>query len=158
VSIYSAIVTWQRGSAKFTDNRFSRAHVWQFDGGALVKASASPQVVRPPLSDESAVDPEEAFVASLASCHMLWFLALAAKQGYEIESYRDEAEGVLSKGPDGKLWMTSVALKPHAVFAGAKAPTSEEFHALHHRAHEECFIANSVKTEVTTSPTFEVSE
>jgi organic hydroperoxide reductase OsmC/OhrA len=158
MSTYSAVVTWERGSAKFTDNRFSRAHVWTFDGGAAVKASASPQVVRPPLSDESAVDPEEAFVASLASCHMLWFLAIAAKQGYVVESYRDEAEGVLSKGADGKLWMTSVTLRPHVVFGSAKAPASEAVSALHHRAHEECFIANSVRTEVTTSATFAISE
>jgi organic hydroperoxide reductase OsmC/OhrA len=158
VSSYSAVVTWQRGSAKFTDHRYSRAHLWTFDGGVSVKASSSPHSVPVPLSDESAVDPEEAFVASLASCHMLWFLVIAAKQGYVVESYRDEAEGVLSKGADGKLWMTSVTLKPHAVFGSAKAPTVEEVQTLHHRAHEECFIANSVRTEVTTSPTFEVSE
>lgn len=158
MSSYSAVVTWQRGDAKFTDNRYSRAHLWTFDGGVSVKASSSPHAVPVPLSEASAVDPEEAFVASLASCHMLWFLAIAAKKGYRIESYRDEAEGVLAKGPDGKLCMTSVTLEPHAVFSGAKAPTEEEVRALHHRAHEECFIANSVRTEVTTSPTFEVSE
>lgn len=156
MSDYSTIVTWQRGSAKFTDSRYSRAHVWKFDGGAEIRASASPHAVPAPLSDESAVDPEEAFVASLASCHMLWFLSIAAKQGYCVESYRDEASGVLSRGADGKLWMTSVTLRPHAVFSAARVPTPEAMRALHEQAHRQCFIANSVRTEVTTSPTFEV--
>ena len=119
-----------------------------FNGGAQVHASASPHVVRAPFSDPSGVDPEEAFVAALASCHMLFFLAFAAKRGFEISTYEDGAAGVMSKTSDGREWMTKVTLRPRMAFTGDKRPTAEEVDALHHQAHEACYIANSVKAEV----------
>ena len=146
---YEATVSWRRRpDERFIDGRYSRAHEWQFDGGAQVHASASPHVVRAPFSDPSGVDPEEAFVAALASCHMLFFLAFAAKQGFEITTYEDGAVGVMSKTSDGREWMTKVTLRPRVAFSGDKRPTAEEVDALHHQAHKACYIANSVKTEV----------
>ncbi len=145
---YHAIVRWDRGGAVFTDNRYSRGHVWQFDGGVEVPASASPHVVPLPLSQANAVDPEEAFVAALSSCHMLWFLHLAAKRGFVVDSYVDEAVGVMARSPEGKLAMTQVTLRPVVKFAGERLPSREEIDALHYQAHAECFIASSVKTEV----------
>jgi organic hydroperoxide reductase OsmC/OhrA len=142
-----ATVAWSRNGAAFTDNKYSRVHQWRFDGGAVVPASSSPHLVRLPMSDPTAVDPEEAFVASLSSCHMLWFLSLAAGQGFVVENYEDQAVGVLTKNEAGKLAMTTVTLRPHVRFADS-APSVEQFAQLHHRAHEECFIATSVKTEV----------
>ena len=146
-----ATVRWRRSGAVFTDNRYSRAHEWRFDGGAVVTASSSPHVVRVPLSDPAAVDPEEAFVASLASCHMLWFLSLAAQAGFVVEEYEDAAVGVLAKNEEGKLAITVVTLRPKVIFAGT-APTDAELARLHERAHEECFIARSVKTELRVEP------
>ena len=148
MSTTTAEIRWIRGEQKFTDNRYSRAHTWHFDGGIVVPASSSPTVVAPPMSDAAAVDPEEAFVASLSSCHLLWFLSIAAKQGYTIDSYRDSAEGILAKNSMGKLAMTKVILRPLVVFSGAKLPDRPALDALHHAAHEECFIAQSVRTEI----------
>ncbi len=152
VSRYRAVITWQRNGAVFTDHRYSRAHRWTFDGGVEVPASASPHVVPLPHSVEAAVDPEEAFVAALASCHMLWFLSLAAGRGFVIESYRDEATGVLAEDERGKLAMTRVTLRPAVSFAGGRRPSAAEYDALHAAAHAECFIANSVKTDVRCEP------
>ncbi len=149
---YKAVVEWTRDGATFTDNRYSRGHRWHFDEGVVVKASASPLVVRPPLSVAAAVDPEEAFVASLSSCHMLWFLALAARRGFVVDDYRDEALGILDRNAAGKLAMTRVLLRPAVRFAGAAQPSPEDLAALHHAAHEECYIANSVTTEVRCEP------
>ena len=149
---YTAAITWDRNGASFTDNRYSRAHRWSFDGGVEVPASASPQIVPLPHSVAEAVDPEEAFVASLASCHLLWFLSIAAERGFLVESYRDQASGVLAKNGDGKLAMTEVTLRPRVAFAGERRPSSEERAALHHEAHEKCFIANSVRTKVRCEP------
>jgi organic hydroperoxide reductase OsmC/OhrA len=149
---HKAIILWQRAGATFTDNRYSRAHTWRFDGGVEVPASSSPHNVRIPLSVEAAVDPEEAFVASLSSCHMLWFLSLAAKRGFVVDSYRDEAVGVLAKNNQEKPAITSVTLRPAVTFAGDRQPTSTELEELHHKAHEECFIANSVKSEIRCEP------
>lgn len=151
MSEYLATVTWERDSARFVDNRYSRAHRWEFDGGAVVPASASPHIVPPPLSDPSAVDPEEAFVASIASCHMLFFLSFAAKRGLVIESYRDEAVGAMAKDADGRAWIATVTLRPHAVFAG-DPPTAGALRELHDQAHHACFIANSVRTEIRVEP------
>jgi len=148
MSEYTAVITWQRNGAAFTDNRYSRGHRWSFDGGVDVPASSSPHVVPLPLSVAAAVDPEEAFVASLASCHMLSFLYVAAKQGFLVERYRDEAIGTLAKNADGKLAMTQVTLHPAVSFAHAKRPSATQHEALHHEAHELCFIASSVKTDV----------
>ncbi len=156
---YTATVAWKRNGARFTDNRYSRAHTWRFDGGAEVPASASPHVVPRPLTDPTGVDPEEAFVASLSSCHMLWFLALAAQRGFVVERYEDEAEGMLAKDDAGRLAMTEVTLRPHVVYAPDAAPSEDEGRALHHAAHEKCFIANSVRTDVRVAPRFsEVEE
>jgi organic hydroperoxide reductase OsmC/OhrA len=147
MSQYKVLIKWHRNGAAFTDNRYSRGHSWNFDGGIEIRASASPHVVPLPLSVEEAVDPEEAFVAALASCHMLWFLSIAATQGFVVESYQDEATGVLASNSDGKLAMTQVTLHPKLVFAG-KRPSADQHEAMHHEAHEECFIASSVKTDV----------
>lgn len=152
MSEHRSTVTWNRQDAVFTDNRYSRGHVWNFDGGIEVPASSSPQVVPLPMSTAAAVDPEEAFVASLSSCHMLWFLSLAAKAKWTVESYRDEAVGVVGKNADGRLAVTRVTLRPEVEFAGERQPDAAEVTALHHRAHEECFLANSVRTEVRCEP------
>lgn len=152
MSIHTANVRWERGEQPFVDNRYSRLHRWSFDGGAEVPGSSSPHTVRAPLSDPAAVDPEEAFVASLASCHMLWFLSLAAKRGFRVDRYVDEAEGVMARNERGKLAITVVTLRPEVKFSGEKVPTREDLEGLHHEAHEECFIANSVRSEVRLEP------
>lgn len=152
MSHYSAEILWQRDEQDFLGNRYSRAHRWRFDGGVEVPASSSPQVVPLPWSDAGAVDPEEAFVASLSSCHMLWFLSLAAKQGFQVERYVDKAQGEMRRNGDGRLAMTEVVLYPDVTFSGERLPTQAQQHALHHQAHEECFIANSVKTVVRCEP------
>lgn len=131
--------------------RFSRVHQWTFDGGLSVPASASPSVVRPPLSDPAAVDPEEAFVASLSSCHMLTFLHLARKAGFQVDSYDDAAVGELTKNAAGVPFISKVTLNPRIVYGGNHRPSAAELHQLHHDAHEQCFIAQSVKTEVTVN-------
>ena len=147
-----ATVAWRRSPTDdFAANNYSRKHEWRFDGGVTVPASPSPSVVPPPLSAEDAVDPEEAFVAALASCHMLFFLSIAAKRGFVVDAYEDQAVGHLVKGPDGKTWMTEVTLRPKVEYTG-NAPTPEETDKLHHRAHELCYIANSVRTEVKVEP------
>jgi organic hydroperoxide reductase OsmC/OhrA len=146
---YRASVTWKRdGGVKFTDQRYSRAHEWSFDGGITVPASSSPLSVRLPYSVAEAVDPEEALVAALASCHMLTFLHVAAKQGFVVDDYADDAVGVMSKNERGKFWVSKVTLAPQITFSGEKRPSSEQLNELHHLAHEECYIANSVKSEV----------
>jgi organic hydroperoxide reductase OsmC/OhrA len=153
---YQARVHWERGDALFTDNRYSRGHTWHFDGGVEVPASSSPHVVRVPLSLERAVDPEEAFVASLSSCHMLFFLSFAASAGLRVDEYTDDASGTLSQNAAGKMVMTSVVLRPRASFSGGRLPTWADLQQLHHRAHEECFIANSVTTAVRVEPVLDV--
>ncbi len=151
--LYRASLTWSRGGAAFTDQRYSRGHQWSFDGGITVPASSSPLSVKLPYSVAEAVDPEEALVAAVASCHLLTFLYVAAKQGYVVDSYADEAVGEMTKNERGKLWVSKVTLHPAIAFSGAKQPTQEQFDALHHLAHEECFIANSVKSEVVVQGT-----
>jgi organic hydroperoxide reductase OsmC/OhrA len=149
MSEYVATIKWARGvGERFSDNRYSRAHQWEFDGGVTVPASASTHVLPPPLSNPAAVDPEEAFVASLSSCHMLWFLSLAARKGLVVESYTDQAVGYLEENEAGRLAMTRVTLRPAIQFSGAMLPTPAELGALHDDAHRQCFIANSVKTKV----------
>lgn len=153
--IHTATVEWQRLAQKFLDNEYSRAHRWRFDGGAEVLASSSPHVVRIPLSNPDHVDPEEAYVAALSSCHMLWFLGIAAGRGYRVDSYLDQAKGVMAQGAEGKPWVARVVLEPHVVFSGSQAPTDAVVRQLHHEAHLECFLANSVRSEIQTSPTWE---
>jgi organic hydroperoxide reductase OsmC/OhrA len=146
---YRATVSWTReAEAKFTDQRYSRGHSWAFDGGITVPASSSPLSVRLPYSVAAAVDPEEALVAAVSSCHMLTFLYVAAKQGFVVDAYRDAAVGEMTKNERGKLWVSRVILSPAITFSGEKRPTAEHFDALHHLAHEECYIANSVKSEI----------
>jgi tRNA (adenine37-N6)-methyltransferase len=147
-SRHTATIAWDRKGAVFTDARYSREHRWLFDGGVEVAASASPHVVPPPLASAAAVDPEEAFVAALASCHMLWFLSIAAARGFLVESYRDEAIGVLAAGADGRPAVTEVVLRPQVAFAAAHRPAPAEHAAMHHEAHEQCFLARSVRTDV----------
>jgi organic hydroperoxide reductase OsmC/OhrA len=152
MSVYTAEIVWERGDADFASGRYSRRHMLRFDGGIDVPGSSSPQVVPLPWSDASAVDPEEAFVASLSSCHMLWFLSIAGKHKFCVDSYTDKASGVMAKNAEGRLAMTVVTLRPEVVFSGGRVPTRAELDSLHHEAHEECFIANSVKTEVRCEP------
>ena len=152
MSTYTATIRWIRtGDGDFTKGQYSRAHQWAFDGGALVPASASPHIVPAPWSNEAGVDPEEAFIASLASCHMLFFVDFARRAGFVLDDYIDEAEGVLEQRADGKLAMTRVTLRPRLTWHG-DAPDAAAIADLHHRAHEACFIANSVTTEVTVQP------
>jgi organic hydroperoxide reductase OsmC/OhrA len=152
MATHHASVIWERPSgAAFTDNRYARAHRWEFDGGAVVPASSSPAVVPVPLSDAAGVDPEEAFVASLSSCHMLWFLFFAAKGNFIVDSYRDAAEGHMEKTAEGSQWMARVVLRPELRFSGP-APDAATLAAMHDKAHHACFIANSVKTAVVVEP------
>jgi organic hydroperoxide reductase OsmC/OhrA len=152
MSSHLAEIRWSRGEQVFTDNHYSRVHHWRFDGGAEVTASSSPSVVPLPMSSAEAVDPEEAFVASLSSCHMLWFLSLAAKRGFRVDAYVDHATGLMGQNAEGKLAMLRVKLRPEVTFSGSLIPRPHEHEALHHAAHEACFIASSVKTEVTCEP------
>lgn len=149
--VYTAGIHWSLDGADFAANSYSRGHVWRFDGGVEVPASASPSVVPLPMAREDAVDPEEAFVASLSSCHMLWFLHIARDAGLVVTAYEDAADGEMKRNGEGKLAITSVTLRPHAVFDG-DGPDAATLHDLHHKAHEACFIANSVKTEIWIEP------
>lgn len=150
---YNVRIFWEKKvDEAFADNKYSRSHTWTFDGGIELVASSSPHVVPPPMSNESAVDPEEAFIASLSSCHMLWFLSMAVEKNYIVESYEDNAEGVLGKNEEGKLAMTQVVLKPEIKFGNKHSPSRGEIDELHRSAHEKCFIANSVKTKITIVP------
>jgi organic hydroperoxide reductase OsmC/OhrA len=152
MAVFGATIVWNKDEgAAFTDNKYSRAHVWQFDGGAEVPASSSPHIVKLPYSTAENVDPEEAFVASLSSCHMLFFLAGAAKAGFVVDEYRDEAQGVLAKNDKGKLHVSRVTLRPHVTYAG-NSPDAEIETGLHHEAHEQCFIANSVVSRIDIEP------
>jgi organic hydroperoxide reductase OsmC/OhrA len=154
MSHYSAETVWERKDANFLDNRYSRRHVLRFDGGLEVPGSSSPSVVPLPMSDASALDPEEAFVSSLSSCHMLWFLTMAVKRKFCVDRYFDAATGVMEKNAEGKVAMTVVTLHPEVTFCGEKLPTRAELHKMHHDAHEACFIASSVKTDVRCEPVY----
>ncbi|HEU5186479.1 MAG TPA: OsmC family protein [Gemmatimonadaceae bacterium] len=157
MSEYRVWIEWERKDARFTDNKYSRGHTWRFDGGIEVPASSSPHVVALPQSVAAAVDPEEAFVASLSSCHMLWFLAQAAKRGFTVDRYVDDAVGVLGRNADGKLAMLEVTLRPSVTFSGTQRLRETDVDALHHDAHANCFIANSVTTEVRCEPRAELA-
>ena len=147
---YEARVVWSRQSSeKFTDNRYSRAHEWSFDGGITVRASSSPSVVPLPLSAADAVDPEEALVASASSCHMLYFLFFAAKKGFVIDRYEDQAFGVLEKNEAGKMFMKTITLRPQVTFSGGKTPSADELNALHGVAHLYEELVDSLKTQMT---------
>ncbi|MFQ3261698.1 OsmC family protein [Reinekea sp.] len=149
MSEYFAKISWARASDEnYIDIKYSRGHEWTFDGGATVPASSSPHVVPLPYSVEANVDPEEAFIASISSCHMLFFLSIAAKKRYVVDSYVDNAVGVMANNNAGKMAMTKVTLKPMVQFSGDKKPTLENLETMHHLSHEQCFIANSVTTEI----------
>jgi organic hydroperoxide reductase OsmC/OhrA len=149
---YSATITWQRDGATFTDQRYSRAHQWTFDGGTVVPASSSPAVVPVPQSNAAAVDPEEAFVASLSSCYMLFVLFHAAKKGFVVDRYEDQAIGTMGKNAEGRIAMLKVVLRPQVSWSGERRPSAQDIEAIHHQSHEDCFIANSVKCEVAVEP------
>ncbi|HKC02045.1 MAG TPA: OsmC family protein [Sphingomicrobium sp.] len=149
MSIYTATIRWDRsGDGDFIKGQYSRAHQWAFDGGTVVPASASPHVVPLPYSDEAGVDPEEAFIASLSSCHMLFFLDFARRARFVVDSYEDHAEGMMEKNAEGRIAITRVTLRPDIAWGGDAQPDAAAIADLHHRAHEACFIANSVTTEV----------
>lgn len=151
MSEFTAKIKWERAEEEiFSDNKYSRGHTWEFDGGVTVPASSSPHVVPLPYSVEENVDPEEAFIATLSSCHMLVFLSIAAKRRYVIESYVDNAIGILDNNADGKTAVTKVVLRPQVTFSGDRQPSLQQLEKMHHQSHENCFIANSVKTEVVT--------
>jgi organic hydroperoxide reductase OsmC/OhrA len=150
---YRANVTWERGGATFTDNKFSRGHIWSFDGGITVPASSAPSSVPLPLSVAAAVDPEEALVAALSSCHMLFFLAFAMKKGFVVDRYADSALGEMSRNERGRFYISKVTLAPEIVFSGEKRPTPGELDELNHAAHEHCYIANSIRGEVVVQAT-----
>jgi organic hydroperoxide reductase OsmC/OhrA len=152
MSEHVVTVTWARGAEPFLDKRYHRTHEWRFDGGAVVPASASPHVVKVPLSDPSAVDPEEAFLAGLSYCHMLSFLWLAATRGFLVDDYRDDAVATLGKNEAGRMAILKAVLRPRIVFSGDKRPSDAELAALHHDAHDLCFLANSVRTEISVEP------
>ena len=154
MSRYTAQVRWSRGDQPFTDRRYSRVHRLSFDGGVELPGSASPSVVPVPYADPAAVDPEELFVASLSSCHMLWFLSIAARRGFRIDRYHDVASGQMAKDERGLLAITLVVLHPAVRFAGLQ-PAAEELAAMHEEAHASCFIANSVRSEVRCEPVWD---
>jgi organic hydroperoxide reductase OsmC/OhrA len=146
---FEATVDWQRAAQPFADQRYSRAHEWTFDGGLRVPASSSPLSVPLPMSDPACVDPEEAFVAAASSCHMLFFLSIAATRGFIVDSYHDQAVGYLDTDAGGAVAMTKILLRPAIAFSGARQPDPAELAAIHHAAHKRCYIANSVKTDIT---------
>lgn len=152
MSHHTATVVWERHGAEFVDGRYSRAHRWTFDGGATVPASSSPHVVPIPLSDPLGVDPEEAFVAALSSCHMLFFLSFAAGRGLVVDQYLDEAVGTMAPNARGRLAMTRVVLRPRIAFVGDHHPDGATLRALHDQAHHACFLANSVRTDIVVEP------
>ena len=148
MSEHKATIKWRRTSPDFLKGKYSREHTWSFDGGFTVPASPAPSVVPAPYSNPAHVDPEEAFVAAISSCHMLTFLYLASKQGFQVDSYEDEAVGLMTKNEKGVPWVSLVKLSPRITYSGGKLPTPADEEELHHLAHEQCYIANSVKTEV----------
>ena len=152
MSEHKATISWKRSSDEFLKGKYSREHTWTFDGGVVITASSSPSKVPVPYSNPAGVDPEEAYVASLSSCHMLTFVYLASRQGFQVDSYDDTAVGALTPNERKVPWVSTVTLNPRVVYGGAKRPTQAEEEHLHHQAHEQCFIANSVKTEIIVKP------
>lgn len=148
MSAHHATIRWKNTGPDFLGRRYSREHTLHFDGGAVVPGSPSPHIVPAPWSNAAAVDPEECFVAAVASCHMLWFLHVACDAGFLVESYDDEAEGLMTKNERGILWISQITLRPRLAWGGGKQPAAEEVAHLHHLAHEQCFIANSIRTDV----------
>lgn len=152
MSEHLATVEWSRDGQPFSDNRYSRAHDWRFDGGAVVRGSSAPSSVPEPMSDPAAVDPEEALVAAVSSCHMLFFLAFARKDGFVVDRYRDDAVGILGRDERDRMSITALTLRPRVTFAGETQPDAAALDDLHHRAHEACYIANSIRAGVAVEP------
>ena len=152
MSAHGATIEWMRGDQPFTDKRYSRAHSWTFDGGAVVPGSSAPSSVPVPMSDPAGVDPEEAMIASLSSCHMLWFLAFAANAGLVVDTYVDEASGKMGKDENGKRYLAEVTMRPFTSFTG-REPDQAEIDALHHQAHDHCEMAHSVRATITVEAT-----
>ena len=149
MSIYTAKIVWKSDSPEsFAKNQYTRGHRWEFDGGITVPASSSPHAVRVPYSVEAAVDPEEALVASASSCHMLTLLWIAGKNGFVVDSYADDAVGEVTAGDDGKQWISTITLDPRIEWSGEKRPTADELAEMHHAAHEQCYIANSIRSAI----------
>jgi organic hydroperoxide reductase OsmC/OhrA len=151
MSQHKATIRWQGKDEDFLRGRYSREHTWSFDGGVIVPASPAPSVVRAPWSNPAAVDPEEAFVASISSCHMLTFLYLAAQRGFEVTAYEDEAVGHMARNEHGAMWVSRVVLSPRIQYRGERVPTEDEARQLHDDSHHQCFISNSIKTEVSVA-------
>lgn len=152
MSDHTATILWIRKDEGFLKSQYSRNHTWSFDGGLKVEATAAPNVIPPPWTDAAHVDPEEAFVASVSSCHMLTFLHVASKAGFLVDRYEDKAVGTMAKNEKGIPWVKTITLRPEIAYGGGKIPTPEEAAQLHHKAHDYCFIANSVKSEVLVEP------
>lgn len=152
---YKATIHWKRSGAKFLDHKYQRRHTWTFDSGLTMTAAASPHIVGESYTDPSAIDPEEAFTASVASCHMLWFLSLAAGRGFVVNNYMDNSQGVLEKNSEGKLAMTKVIIRPVVTFETERMPSQNDFLGLHRQAHSKCFIANSIKSDIEILPMME---
>ncbi|MDB6019366.1 MAG: peroxiredoxin [Pedosphaera sp.] len=153
MSEHKATISWKRNTPEFLKGRYSREHTWSFDGGLTVLASSSPSVVPVPYSNPANIDPEEAFVASISSCHMLTYIYVAGKQGFQVDSYHDDAVGMTTKNEQGVPWVSLVTLNPKIAYSGDKLPTAADVEYLHHLAHEQCFIANSVKTQIVVGGT-----
>jgi organic hydroperoxide reductase OsmC/OhrA len=154
MSEHKAAIRWALKGDDFFKGKYSREHTWTFDGGLTVAASSSPSAVPVPYSNPAHVDPEEAYVAAISSCHMLTYLFVASRQGFLVERYEDEAVGVMRKQErGGAIWVSAVTLNPRIVYGGDKQPSPADEERMHHLAHEQCFIANSVKTEITVAGT-----
>ena len=151
MSEYKATIDWRRQSADFDHKTYNRNHTLAFEGGIRVPATAAPANIPPTAAGAPGVDPEQAFVASLSSCHMLWFLHLASRAKFVVDGYVDEASGVLEKNAEGRMAMTRVTLRPVVAYSG-RAPSAEEHAQLHEGAHDKCYIANSVTTAVVVEP------
>jgi organic hydroperoxide reductase OsmC/OhrA len=149
---YRATIRWTYSGTDFAKGRYSREHTWSFDGGLTVPASPAPSSVPVPYSNPANVDPEEAFVAAISSCHMLTFVWVASRAGFFVESYEDQAVGTMIKNERGVPWVNQVTLDPCIAWGGPRLPTASEIAQLHHQAHEGCYIANSVKTEIVVKP------
>jgi organic hydroperoxide reductase OsmC/OhrA len=152
MSAHKAIIRWKGAGPDFLTGKYSREHTWTFDGGLTVPASPSPAIVAAPYSNAANVDPEEAFVAAVSSCHMLFYLMFAYQHGFQVDSYEDEAVGTMSKNERGILWISAIRLNPHIAYGGEKLPSPADEEHLHHLSHEQCFIANSIKTQVSVEP------
>jgi organic hydroperoxide reductase OsmC/OhrA len=152
MTTFTAEIIWERGEQDFLKNRYSRQHVINFDGGLSIPASSSPHVVPMPMSDPFAADPEELFVASIANCHMLWFLSIASGKKFVVDRYKDNPAGVMQKNEQGNVAVTHCVLRPAVTFSGNHVPTKHEIVAMHDEAHHQCFIANSVTTKITCEP------